>query len=82
MLPPGNTVILLYNGGKRVATKARCRCQVCILSLTLALKCSLLTPTFGPPKQNKRALRKFFGEQLMSHERTMREDVNAVEEAN
>ena len=30
MLPPGNTVILLYDGGKRVATKARCGCQVCI----------------------------------------------------
>ena len=27
MLPPGNTVILLYDGGKRVATKARCGCQ-------------------------------------------------------
>ena len=30
MLLPGNTVILLYDGGKRVATKARRGCQVCI----------------------------------------------------
>ena len=32
-------------------------------------------------EQSKRALRKVFGEQVMSHESTMREDVNAVEEA-
>ena len=28
MLPPGNTVILLFDGGKRMPTKSRCRCQV------------------------------------------------------
>ena len=28
MLPPGNTLIPLYDGGKRVATKSRCGCQV------------------------------------------------------
>ena len=30
MLPPGNTVILLYDGSKRMPTKARCGCQVCV----------------------------------------------------
>ena len=33
MIPHGSTVILLYDGGKQVATKARSGCQVACLHL-------------------------------------------------
>ena len=49
MLPPGKTLILLSEGGKRMPTKSLCGCQVLHQSVTLALKHSLLTPAFGTP---------------------------------
>ena len=50
MLPPGNTVILLSDRGKRMLTKSRCGCQFAS-KLEFSAEALVAHPTFDTPDQ-------------------------------